>query len=321
MTDQSYRFKLGMFLNELRLPFDEALAAAKDIGAEYVWFSNVPGGPEIAGMSDAEIDRMAEQVAEHDLKLFLISASNPFKQIHLTDIDAGAPKDNEEYRRHLDDLTRSMQIARRLDVGAVLAYSFAWPGEYSAAKPTWPMRWLTRGGVIADVDMDKLEAAFTPVIEQAEKYGVNLVLSMMPWNYTNTSSNFRRLAERLGSDRLKLMWGPADTMNCGESDAATAGFVNVRPYLNSLHIKDLHLNDGLNLDFEYRPIGEGDVDFPTILQNLRDNRCDVVLSVATHFRPASGSSVEAMRINFANLNALIEQVDSRDLIERSSGVA
>ena len=36
MTD--YRFKLGMYLPELRLPFDEALAQAKDIGAEYVWF-------------------------------------------------------------------------------------------------------------------------------------------------------------------------------------------------------------------------------------------------------------------------------------------
>ena len=29
MTD--YRFKLGMYLPELRLPFDEALAKAKDI--------------------------------------------------------------------------------------------------------------------------------------------------------------------------------------------------------------------------------------------------------------------------------------------------
>jgi len=310
MTDQDHRFKLGMFLNELRLPFDEALAAAKDIGAEYVWFSNIQDGPEIADMSDADIDRMAARVADHGLKLFLISASNPFKQIHLTDIDGAAPTHNEEYRKQLDDLVRSMQIARRLGAGAVLAYSFAWPGEYTAAKPTWPMRWMTRGGVIADVDMDKLEAVFTPAVEQAEQHGVDLVLSMMPWNYTNTSSNFRRLAERLGSDRLKVMWGPADTMNSGEQDAATAGFVNLRPYLNSLHIKDMHVNDGLKLDFEYLPIGDGDVDFPTVLRSLRDHRSDVVLSVATHFRPPGGSAVEAMRINYARLNALIERVSS-----------
>ena len=312
VTDQSYRFKLGMFLNELGLPFDEALAVARDIGAEYVWFERIPDEPDIARMSDNAIDRMARRVADHDLKLFLISALNPFKQIHLTDIDAGSPIDNEEYQRQFDDLVRSMHIARRLGVGAVLAYTFAWPGEYNAAKPTWPMRWLTRGGVIADVDMDKLEAAFLPVLDQAEKYGVDVVLSMMPWNYTNTTANFRRLAERLGSDRVKVMWGTADNINCGERDAAAAGFVNVRPYLHSLHIKDLHVNDGLNLDFQYLPIGEGDVDFPTVLRNLSDHESDVVLSVSTHFRPPSDSEVEAMRINYANLNALIEQVQAED---------
>ena len=31
-----YRFKLGIYLPELDLPFDQALAAAKDIGAEFV---------------------------------------------------------------------------------------------------------------------------------------------------------------------------------------------------------------------------------------------------------------------------------------------
>ena len=310
MSGGKYRFKLGMFLNELRLPFDEALATARDIGAEYVWFSRLPEGPEIADMSDGELDSMAERVAEHDLKLHLISASNPFKQIHLTDIDADSPMDNEEYHRQFNELVRSMQIARRLGLSAVLAYTFAWPGEYTADKPTWPMRWLTRGGVIADVDMDKLAAAFSPVVEQAENYDVAVVLAMMPWNYTNTTTNFRRLAERLGSDRIKVMWGPADNINCGERDAATAGFVNVRPYLHCLHIKDLHVNDGLNLDFQYRPIGEGDVDFPTVLGNLRHHRCDVVVSVATHFTPVGGSPVEAMRMNYANLRALIQRIEA-----------
>ena len=194
----SYRFKLGMFLNELRLPFDESLEAAKDIGAEYVWFSRVPGEPEVADMSDAAIDRVAEKVAEHGLELLLISATNPFKQVHLTDIDAGSPGSNEEYASDLRELVRSMEIAARLGVGSVLSYTFAWPGEYTAEKPTWPMRWMTRGGVISDVDMNKLEAAFAPVVEAAEKHGVDVVLSMMPWNHTNTSGNFRRIAERIG---------------------------------------------------------------------------------------------------------------------------
>ena len=31
-----YKFKIGMFLNELQLPLEEALEVAKDIGVEYI---------------------------------------------------------------------------------------------------------------------------------------------------------------------------------------------------------------------------------------------------------------------------------------------
>ena len=46
------------------------------------------------------------------------------------------------------------------------------------------------------------------------------------------------------------------------------------------------------------------------LRSLHENRCDVVLSVATHFRPPGDSPVEAMRINYENLKALIAQVQA-----------
>jgi sugar phosphate isomerase/epimerase len=308
MTD--YRFKLGMYLPELRLSFDEALAKAKEIGAEYIWFNSLPDEPPIAEMSDTEVDGIGERVARHGLQIFLIGASNPFKQVHLSDLNLETMADHPEFRKGFDDCIRSMQVAVRLGIGAVNIFTFAWPGEYTAGKPTWPMRWLTRGGVIADVDMEKLVKAFSMVAEQAERYDVDVALSMMPWNYTNTTGNFRRVAEAVGSKRLKVMWGPADNINCGEWDTATAGFDNVRPYLHGLHLKDLHLINGLHLNFEYRPLGEGDVDYLTVLRNLRDHRCDAVLSVATHFRPPSGLAEEAMRINYANLKALIHQVEA-----------
>ncbi len=307
MTD--YRFKLGMYLPELHLPFDDALATAKEIGAEYVWFNRLLNEPPIAQMSDIEVDRMAERVVRHNLKLFLISAGNPFKQIHLSNLSLETMGEHPDFRKELNDLIRSMQIAARLGVSAVCAHTFAWPGEYTAGKPTWPMRWLTRGGAIADIDMEKLVKAFSMVVEQAERYDVDVILTMEPWNYTNTTGNLRRLAERLNSRRIKALWGPADNLNCGEWDVATAGFYNMKPYLHGLHLKDLHVLDGLHLKFEYRPIGAGDVDYQTILRNLRDYHCNAVLAVATHFLPPGGSHEEAMRTNYANLKALIRKIE------------
>ena len=240
-----HQFKIGMYMPELGLPFDGSLAKAKEIGVDCVWFNTLGAdGPSIREMDDAAVDRMAEQVASHGLEIFLINIGNPFKQIHLTDLDLDTMENDPDFRQDMEDLTRSMQIAARLGIGAVNAFTFAWPGEYTAAKPTWPMRWLTRGGYIADAEMEKLVRAFSLALEQAEKYSVDLALSMMPWNYTNTTGNFRRLAEALNSRRLKVMWGPSDNMNSGEADVATAGFLNIHPYLHGLHLKDLTVKNG-----------------------------------------------------------------------------
>ena len=304
-----HQFKIGMYLPELGLPFDEALATAKQIGVEGVWFNTLGAdGPLLRELDDASVDRMAAQVAGHGLEIFLINVGSPFKQIHLTDLELDTMEEDPAFRQEMDDLVRSMEMAARLGIGAVNAFTFAWPGEYSAAKPTWPMRWLTRGGYIADAEMEKLVRAFSLALEQAEKYSVDLALSMMPWNYTNTTGNFRRLAEALNSRRLKVMWGPSDNMNSGEADVATAGFLNIHPYLHGLHIKDLRVKNGIQLDFEYCALGEGDVDYPTIFRSLRERGSDAILSVATHFIPASGSRVEAMRINYENLKRLIDDI-------------
>ena len=305
-----YRFKLGMSISELNMPFDKSLAKAKEIGADYVWL-NLPldGGPPVAQMTDAQVDDIAERVRGHGLEIFLVKVNGIFKQVHLSDLELEGMEDQPLFRKELDDLISSMRIASRLGVATVSTFTFAWPGEYTAGKPTWPMRWLTRGGHIADVDMEKLEKAFSLMIKEAERYDVDIALSMMPWNYTNTTANFRRVAERLDSKRIKVIWGPADNYNCGELDVATVGFNNLMPYLHGLHLKDLHVNNGLLLDFDYRPFGEGDVDYETVLRNLRDHDCDVVLSVATHFVPASGSPEEAMRINYKNLKEIIRKVE------------
>ena len=306
-----YRFKLGMYIGELRLPFAESMAKAKEIGAKYIWYNSSQSTTgQMAEIGDEEIKQMEDLCAQYDLEIFAISPSSCFKQVHLAELEAGKLMEHAEFRRDFDNTVRAMQVAKHLGTAAVSIFSFAWPGEYTAGKPTWPMRWMTRGGIISEQDMEKLVEAFSMLVEEAERYEVDLALGMMPWNFTNTTGNFRRIAEAVGSKRLKVMWGPADNMNCGETDAVTAGFANVRPYLHGMHIKDLRVNDGIRLDFDYCPIGEGDVDFLTVLRNLRDHQCDVVLSVATHFTSASGSAEEAMRINYANLKMFIAQVEA-----------
>ncbi len=218
------------------------------------------------------------------LPMFLVEPLLPFEEA--LDLAAELGTENLWYLRR-GDLKGDkplMEISNYLGLDAVNVFSFLWPGEIPN-KVTWPMRWMTRGGIIADADMDKLTQAFSIVAEMAERHDFDVAVSMMPWNYTNTTGNFRRLAESVGSRRIKAMWGPADNTNCGELDVATAGFTNMRPYIYGVHLKDLRVKDGLKLEFDYCPIGEGDVDYLTVLRNLRDHNLDVYLSVSTHFTP------------------------------------
>ena len=319
-----FRFKFGIWLSELKLPFAQELDAARELGAEYVWFEgarpggglDMPGGePCIATMSDAEADAMGESVARRGLKLYQICAYRPFHNTRLVGLTPENLLEDPAFRSQFKGVVRSMQIAARLGVGAVHCYGFCWPGEWSAGQktwskaPTWPMKWLTRGGVIAEVDMRKLVAAFTLVLEQADKYGVDVVLGMRPFHYMSSTRNFRRLAERLGSARLKVQWSPADNVLIGEWDAATAGFTHLRPYLHGLHLKDVHVFDGVGGEFEWRPLGEGSVGYASVLSNLRRHRSQAVLMVASHFRPAGGTNLDAMRINLAKIQSLIQQIE------------
>ena len=301
-------FKIGMYLAELHLPFEEAVATAQEIGVKHIWYNDKAYDKQFEDMSDSEVDVLAGAFADHGLSIFLLTPGNCFKQVHLTDLELDTMAQHPAFCAEMKSLERRMEVASHLGVPAVSTFTFAWPGEYTAGRPTWPMRWLTRGGVIADIDMEKLVKAISLMADRAEQYGVDLALSQMPWNYTNTTGNFRRIAEAVGSSRIKVMWGPADNYNSGEADVATAGFRNIRPYLYGLHLKDLRVNDGIRNDFDYCPIGEGDLDYRTVLQNLRDHECAVYLSLSTHFQPAGGTHVEAMRINYDNLQGLISQV-------------
>ncbi len=313
----THAFTLGIFIGELPIPdFDRALERVRAIGAEHILVHSLGAEGSIGELSDAQADRLGKRLEAHGVRPLLFGG-NVFKEVHLADLEIGTMAGHPQFKDHFARLERGMQIGARLGFRDVCTFTLAWPGEYSAqgrVSPTWPMRWATRGGIIGSADMDKLEKAYTLMLEAAERHDVNLVLMQMPWNYTNTTGNFRRIAERLASPRIKVMWGPADNVNCGESDTATAGFRNVRPYVHGLHMKDLRVNCGPELDFTYCPIGQGHTDYETVLRNLHEHRCPAFLSVASHYVPPGrdpkdpDACEEALRANFRTVSALVEKV-------------
>ena len=305
-NDSPYRFKVGMCL-QAGMPFRRAVSLASELGASYGWFDI---DFAVEGIGEGGVDAVGELLARNGIEPFLIG-NDVFSRLCLADLDADNPMDHPGFRRDLDRLVAAMEGAVRLGAGAVISHGFLWPGNWSV----WPMRWLSRGGVIAEVDMKRLVRVYEIALERAERYDVDVVVGNLPWGYTASTENFRLLAERIGSRRLKFMWHPSDNLTCGEWDSATVGFRNVRPWLHSLHVKDLHVRptDGIHRqdkDTDYRPIGEGDVDYPTILRQMRDTGSDAVLAVYGHFIPEGGTHEDAMRINVANMMRMVAEIEA-----------
>ena len=146
----SHRFKLAMYLVEPMLPFQ--------------------GGFDFAA-------KLA--IKQRGLKLLLLPRHNHFKGIHLSDLDLDTMEEHGAFRK--TSLSSSVQWRSAATSVWTNVFSFLWPGEMPD-KVTWQMRWMTRGDIIADADMDKLTKAFSIVAEMAERHDIDVAVSMMPWS-------------------------------------------------------------------------------------------------------------------------------------------
>ncbi len=303
----SYKFKMGVLLNETGLPFEQAAELAQELGAGYA---------EVAvksdDLNDAHAARCRQVLDATGLQAHVVLLGpTPFKRIHIDQIELADLATNPEFVHDLDILRRGIAFAKIVGSPNVHVDGFAWPGEYQAdgelVSPTWRQRYTTGGGEIPPAELDKLAKAFGIAADLAERQDIAIGTGMMPWNYTNTSGNFRRIMERVGSPRLKCKWGPADNYHSGELDTVTTGYQNLKPYLVSLHPKNVHVLDGPGLKFQYGPIESGDLDYAALFRTFARDQTDIVIAVSTHFLLPGDTKLNTLRVNYANTLKLTEQ--------------
>lgn len=303
---RTYSFKIAAFLDECGLPFAAAAKLAQDLGASHAEF--FVGQDELTMEYGTHCRRVLDAAG---LQAHAVGSSpNPLKLIHLDEIALEDLPTHPEFVHDLGLIRRAIPFAKEVGSPNVLVQGFAWPGEYQNGKkvsPTWRQRYATGGGQIPEQELEKLAKAFGIVADLADGEGIDIAIGMMPWNYTSCSRNFRQIMERVDSPRLKCKWGPADNYNAGEHDTITNGYLNLKPYLTSLHLKDVHVVDGPGLEFDYRPIGTGDPDYAALFKTFARDHTDIVIAVATHYIPAGGTRVDAMRTNYANTLRLVDE--------------
>lgn len=118
---------------------------------------------------------------------------------------------------------------------------------------------------------DRLVKSLREILETAEDHGVNIVLETHLTTTLNTPQNIRRVIERTGSSRVKVNVDPVNFVG----DLATAFnpgpmihdlFDILGPYCDTVHVKDIYLEDRFVVHISETVPGTGIMDLDTILR-------------------------------------------------------
>jgi hypothetical protein len=146
----------------------------------------------------------------------------------------------------------------------------------SAAPSTWPPGSTPRSvsfwsGIVPDPvsedeGLDRLVEALGPVLAHAETEGIRLAFEPEPGMFIDTFARFARLDERIRHPLFDL------TVDLGHAHC-----IEDRPVADDVRtwgprIANVHIEDMVRGVHDHLMFGEGTMDFPPILQALRDVR-------------------------------------------------
>ena len=218
--------KLGVITDGISREFEHALSVMNEFGLtqaelQFLW------DKEVGDLSDAQLDRAQRLVKAHEVEISCISR-HIFGGLALADISPTAPA----YRAHLDALGRCIDMALALDCQLVRIMSFK--KEMILFGSQGAEVWNVAGGA-----WDKARELIGGAVQIAEDRGVTLVVETGNNAITNSAWLARKLIDELGSQRLKLLWDPANALYSTEVpfpdgyDALRGGC------LGHVHLKDV----------------------------------------------------------------------------------
>lgn len=181
----------------------------------------------------------------------------------------------------VDFLKRCIDLARTLGSDAV---SF-WAGVvHDDASP--------------EVSLDRLVEGLRPILDYAYQAGVRLAFEPEPGMRIQTMADFQDLLNRIDGPGFGLCLDIGH-LHCLETDSIPAILERWSPRLFTVHLEDMKRGVHEHLRF-----GEGTVDFPPVIEQLRRQGyaggINVELSRHSHVAP------EALKDSFDFLNPLLQ---------------
>lgn len=282
--------RLGVITDGISRDLEHALVVMREHGLQhaelqYVW------DREVGDLDDALLGRVQDLVQQYEVDVCCLSR-HVFSGLAVGSTEVG----DEAHSRQMQCLRRCIDEAKALRCCLVRTMSFrkemilfgsGGAEDWNVARGAW----------------DALKRLLAPAVELAETEGMTLVVETGNNAMVTSGHLAHRLVEELGSDHLKVLWDPGNSLYCAEP-AYPDGYEALKSCLAHCHFKDLRV-DIPKATVEQCRFGEGQMAayFGSIAKALAADGYDGVVSLESVYRPANGSFEDGFRASFPAFKA------------------
>jgi sugar phosphate isomerase/epimerase len=275
--------KLGVITDGISRDLEHALQVATEHDLEYAELQFV-WDKEVGDLDDDQMATALALVDKYGVKVSSITRHN-FVGLLVGEVEVG----DAVHQKHMAALQRCIDMAKAFDTKIVRTMSFrkemiifGYNGaeDWNASRGAW----------------DKLIELLTPAVKLAEAN--DIILSVETGNNAMITSAIlaRKFIDDMGSDNLRLMWDPANTLYCGEV-VYPDGFDALRGgYISHVHMKDCRVDIAGAAVWqcemgtaEMAPYLEG------IAAGLKEENFDGVVSLESVYHPDGGTYEDGFR--------------------------
>ena len=219
--------RLGVISDGISRDLEHALRVAREAGLDEVELQFV-WDREVGDLDADETERVVAAVRRANMPVSCVSR-HIFGGLLVGETEPGG----DLHRAHLDKLASCIELAHRLDCAVVRIMSGR--REVILFGENGADQWNVAHGA-----WDGLKAIVLPAVEMAEREQVTLVVETGNGGTICSARLGRRLVDEIGSERLKVLWDPANCMFASEPPAPLGlEALGDGAALGHLHVKDV----------------------------------------------------------------------------------
>lgn len=239
------------FADEISKDLDEQIALLTKLNIKFVEFRSA-WGTKILDLTQEQLELAKQKLDQAGIKLS--SVGSDLGKIFITD----------SFDAHLERAKHGVEVAQFFGAKYIRMFSFFIPEGEDPGQYRHEVMRRTRA-----------------MVELAEASGITLLHENEKDIYGDTPERVVDLMTTIDSPNYRAIIDPANYVQCGYQPAVDA-WPLVAPYTEYVHCKDAISPKGSEDLGEVVPSGDGDGQFPQLLQLLKESNYQGYLSIEPH---------------------------------------